>query len=225
MFQYASTKGIVLNGGHDYQIPSSGHSLLEAFQLPNIEEHTNPIQGLQTFNERFFHFDQDFFSEQVDDRDLFGYFQTEKYFKHIEQSIRRDFKFKDSRVDNVSPTMRGLSEMKVFSIHFRRTDYLQYSDAHPILSYEYLSAPRDDTARASCGNGAKRKLLSLVPWLLPVCEIWSLYPPKAALPLWSFSLLFLHNIILVLNTALQLIYEQTDKQSHPKHIWLLKRKL
>jgi hypothetical protein len=139
MFQYASTKGIAVNGGHDYQIPSSGHSLFEAFELHGIEDHINPIQGLQTFNERFFHFDQDFFSEQVDDRDLFGYFQTEKYFKHIEQSIRKDFKFKDSIVENVSPIMQSLIGMKVFSIHFRRTDYLQYADAHPVPSYEYYA--------------------------------------------------------------------------------------
>ena len=41
------------------------------------------------------YFDEDFFNEQVDDRDLFGYFQTEKYFKHIEKDIRKDFIFKD----------------------------------------------------------------------------------------------------------------------------------
>ena len=35
--------------------------------------------------------------------------------------------------------MQGLSGMKVFSIHFRRTDYLQYSDAHPVPSYEYYA--------------------------------------------------------------------------------------
>ena len=61
MFQYASTKGVALNGGHDYQIPLHGHSLFQAFELPGIESHTNPVQGLQTFNERFYHFDKDFF--------------------------------------------------------------------------------------------------------------------------------------------------------------------
>ena len=30
-----------------------------------------------------------------------------------------------------------------------------------VLAKQNFSAPRDDTARASCGNGAKRKLLSL----------------------------------------------------------------
>ena len=60
MFQYAATKGIALNGEHDYQIPSAGHSLFECFELPGIEDHISPMQGLQTFNERFFHFDQDF---------------------------------------------------------------------------------------------------------------------------------------------------------------------
>ena len=121
MFQYAATKGIAINGGNDYQIPSGGHSLFEAFKLPSIENHVNPIQGLQTFNERFYHFDEDFFNEKVDDRDLMGYFQTEKYFKHIEEDIRKDFIFKDEVVDHVSPIMQSLTGMKVFSIHFRRT--------------------------------------------------------------------------------------------------------
>ena len=53
------------------------------------------------------------------------------------------------------------------------TDIKAYSIESPVTDF---SAPRDDTARASCGNGAKRKLLSLEahpdrraathPWLL-----------------------------------------------------------
>ncbi len=37
----------------------------------------------------------------------------------------------------------------------------------PDKPYAVFSAPRDDTARASCGNGAKRKILSLFSVLLP----------------------------------------------------------
>ena len=37
------------------------------------------------------------------------------------------------------------------------TDIKAYSIESPVTDF---SAPRDDTARASCGNGAKRKLLS-----------------------------------------------------------------
>ena len=36
------------------------------------------------------------------------------------------------------------------------TDIKAYSIESPVTDF---SAPRDDTARASCGNGAKRKLL------------------------------------------------------------------
>ena len=139
MFQYASTKGIAINGGHDYQIPSDGHFLFEAFELPGIENHLNPVQGLQTFNERFFHFDEDFFNEKIDDRDLMGYFQTEKYFKHIEENIRKDFTFKKNITDHVYPIIKSLEGMKIFSVHFRRTDYLLYQDSHPIPPYEYYA--------------------------------------------------------------------------------------
>lgn len=137
MFQYAATKGIAINGGHDYQIPSGGHSLFEAFELPGVEDHITPMQGLQTFNERFYHFDKDFFDEKVDNRDLMGYFQTEKYFKHIEDVIRKDFSFKINIRNSVSKMLQPLRNKKVFSIHFRRTDYLMYADSHPVPPYEY----------------------------------------------------------------------------------------
>ena len=143
MFQYAATKGIALNGGHDYQIPSGGHSLFECFELPGIENHINPMQGLQTFNERFFYFDEDFFNEQVDDRDLFGYFQTEKYFKHIEKDIRKDFNFKPEIIEAANKYSDIFNNDKVFSIHFRRTDYLNFPNAHPTPSENYYKSAID----------------------------------------------------------------------------------
>ena len=42
-----------------------------------------------------FTFDQDLFDNCEDNVNLYGYFQSEKYFKHIEDEIRKDFEWRD----------------------------------------------------------------------------------------------------------------------------------
>jgi hypothetical protein len=45
--------------------------------------------------ESSFTFDKDIFNNCEDNINLYGYFQSEKYFKHIEQEIRDDFVWRD----------------------------------------------------------------------------------------------------------------------------------
>ncbi len=47
-----------------------------------------PIQEMQ------FHFDEKIFNECPDNSNIAGFFQTEKYFKHVEDEIRGDYTFK-----------------------------------------------------------------------------------------------------------------------------------
>jgi hypothetical protein len=66
---------------------------------------------------------------------LHGYFQTEKYFKHIENEIRDDFIFKD---EVLMPCKEMISSIKnPIALHVRRSDYLTNSDNHPPCSIEY----------------------------------------------------------------------------------------
>lgn len=62
--------------------------------------------------------------------DIFGYFQSDKYFKHAEQEVRSAFVFADScLVDCARETVeacRASSETyKVVAVHVRRGDYLK----------------------------------------------------------------------------------------------------
>ena len=82
----------------------------EKFQV--IHEHNN------------FHFVPSFFNTG-DDVHLHGYFQTEKYFKHIESKVRSEFTFKKEIVDAAKEYLKDKQFNETVSIHVRRGDYLQ----------------------------------------------------------------------------------------------------
>ena len=106
MFQYASLKGIARNIGADICIPNYKDvvddgignklrtELFDSFVL-NVNIGLFNNGHAPTVSERFFHFDEELFNLCPDHVSLQGYFQTEKYFKHIEDEIREDFTFKD----------------------------------------------------------------------------------------------------------------------------------
>jgi len=121
LFQFASLKGIALNRGHDFCIPANfnnneyyNNQILENFNLGkvNILSTKNDI-----LKERFFHFDENLFNNCPDNVDLYGYFQSEKYFKHIKNIIMEDFSFTYQKEYK-------LPFEKYISIHVRRTDYV-----------------------------------------------------------------------------------------------------
>ena len=65
-----------------------------------------------------------------------GYFQTEKYFKHIQYEIRKDFTF----IDEVSEPCKDIWKSifggaDVLSLHVRHGDYVGHTA--PIAKYEY----------------------------------------------------------------------------------------
>ena len=105
MFQYASLKGIARNIGADICIPNHTQAvedgignklrteLFDSFDL-NVTIGLLNNGHAPVVNERFFHFDEELFKMCPDHVSLQGYFQTEKYFKHIEDEIRSDFTFK-----------------------------------------------------------------------------------------------------------------------------------
>jgi len=67
---------------------------------------------------------------------LSGYFQTEKYFKNIEQEIREDFRFKDDILIPCQEMMSDFNEPPL-SLHIRRGDFLINSGNHHNLGLEY----------------------------------------------------------------------------------------
>lgn len=56
---------------------------------------------------------------------LFGYWQSEKYFKDIEKVIREDFKFKNELGEENLKIVEEMKKVNSVSIHIRRGDYLK----------------------------------------------------------------------------------------------------
>jgi len=129
MFQYASLRGIAANRGFDFCIPpedsfgvsdpnvkNSDTNIYTAFDLDHCNKFLRPNQLVK---ESGYHFDEKIFNTCEDNSDLYGYFQSEKYFKHIEDDIRKDFTFAGYISDFCSTVFRARSSIKrsYFSTH------------------------------------------------------------------------------------------------------------
>lgn len=135
MFQYSALKGIARKNQHQYSIPSNT-SLHECFKIPTAPAN----QNTSSLSIDQFEFDSNLFSNCPDDVDLVGYFQSEKYFKHIEEEIRQDFTFHDRISNTCSHYRENLFPEEVISLHVRRTDYLSDKNFYSLsLDYYYQS--------------------------------------------------------------------------------------
>lgn len=149
MFQVASLKGIARNKGYNFCIPNHKEVLIDSldnklrieifdpFILKNIMQlnlqmidHSRP-----TIQESGFDFDENLFDNCPDWVNLCGYFQSEKYFKHIEEEVREDFSFKD---EILIPCKEMISQVEnPISLHIRRGDFLKNSANHHNLDLDY----------------------------------------------------------------------------------------
>ena len=148
MFQYASLKGIAMKHGYDYSIPP-----LEVFGQhdPLVKQSTINIYNVfdigknnavtiaknQILQERMHEFDKELFDNCPDNVDLYGYFQSPKYFNHIKDEIKSDFSF-SKEVRSVCDEMFEsiFEDEKVISVHIRRTDYT-VNNNHPLQPISY----------------------------------------------------------------------------------------
>ncbi len=153
MFQYAALKGIARNRNYEYCFPplsgqtewdnveeyyqairegKAGHLLTEPFKMS-----TNSQLNLQyidkdrpVIGEKTFAFDETLFNKCPDWIDIRGFFQTEKYFKHIRKELLQDFTFKDEILE---PCKEMIGEIEnPISLHIRRTDYITNSNHTPL---------------------------------------------------------------------------------------------
>ena len=79
---------------HQTHISKQTMDCLICFKLPGAEGHVGNVpQNFETVDETTFAFDKEQFDSFPDNVNVDGYRQTEKYFKHIENKIRKDFAF------------------------------------------------------------------------------------------------------------------------------------
>ena len=156
MFEYAAVKGIAAHHGYDWCIPPlcrtgiENYSLHDCFKLESVKENNlNYSENFQYVQERFFHFDNELFNECPDNVSIHGFFQSEKYFKHISNEIRKDFTFRNEYLEPCKEMIESLKGREPIMLHVRRGDpnlvdprgfkwaYVNCSDQHPVQTLEY----------------------------------------------------------------------------------------
>ena len=148
MFQYASLKGIARNRGYDFSIPPANVFGKRDPVVATAELNIYDVFGLdkkntvglfpnQVLAERMHTFDAELFHNCPDNIDIFGYYQTHKYFEHIEDEIREDFTFDPELVKSCKEFLEYTFVFRdVIALHIRRGDYVSNPN-HPSQSMEY----------------------------------------------------------------------------------------
>jgi hypothetical protein len=151
MFQYAALRGIAHNNHYNFCIPyyktpiddGVGNliktELFECFEMSSVSslniqliDSSRPIVMEQDYS-----FNKDLFNKCPDWISLYGFFQTEKYFKNIKELIRKDFTFKSEILNPCKDMIKSFGDGTIISLHIRRTDYLTNSQNHNNLSLDY----------------------------------------------------------------------------------------
>ena len=141
MFQYAGFRGIASKNGYEWLIPpedsesTCNYSLFECFKMGSVQPENFGFGTGRTIDTGIFHFDEELFNNCPDNVNLNYYFQTERYFKDIEDEIRKDYTFKDDIVSDCKEVMGGIGD--AIFIHVRRGDYIPTPQYHPTLPTEY----------------------------------------------------------------------------------------
>jgi hypothetical protein len=137
MFQYALLLGIKYKNNQeivfDYSVKKNSY-LFNFFDLTECvikEFNTDNI-----YQEKHFHFDEHIFN--VDhDSDFRGYFQSDKYFRHCSDIVRKEFTFKKELSDKVDEYLSKYEGKRLIMLHIRRGDYLVNPTYHPQPPNEY----------------------------------------------------------------------------------------
>jgi len=141
MFQYAGFRGVADNNQLSWIIPpedfpsTCNYSLFDCFKMGSVEEKNKGLGTGPTVDPGIFHFDEQLFNKCPDNINLNYYFQSEKYFKHIENIIRSDYTFKDDIVSDCKEIIDQVGD--AIFLHVRRGDYVATPDHHPVQPIEY----------------------------------------------------------------------------------------
>ena len=152
MFEFATLRGIAAYHGYKICIPPEDHegienySLHKCFKLDHIPTGFAPEKYVQ---EPHFHFSEELFYNCPDNVSLYGFFQTERYFVDIANTIRKDYTFHDDIMKPCKEFIDQFDGSEPIMLHVRRGDanltdprgfkwsYTQCSHQHPPQTIEY----------------------------------------------------------------------------------------
>lgn len=142
MFQYAFVKSMSIKHSRPFSIAPNEVFGKHYYQklFSNIDECFDIKCDRKTTNylpvsERCFHFDENMFESPPEKNvDFVGFWQSEKYFKHIENDLRKDFTFKEDILNPCKEFVDSFSSL--IAVHIRRNDFLKNPN-HPVQDNSY----------------------------------------------------------------------------------------
>jgi len=72
----------------------------------------------------------------IDDTDITGYFQSEKYFMDYRNDLLKEYSFAD-KIKTEAENIRSLTKNNAISVHIRLGDYIHQQHIHPVCNIEY----------------------------------------------------------------------------------------
>ena len=92
-------------------------------------------QTLPTINEKTYRFDPGFFTIP-DNVNLIGSFESEKYFAHIREDVRREYSFRPEILAYARAFLEDLPRKPVVCVHVRRGDFVHLQQDFTVLTME-----------------------------------------------------------------------------------------
>ena len=167
MSQYAAVLGVAYKNKYDFAIPYKNQYVSgKMFNLdPNVRSwidvnFTVPIgfkltaPDLHSKDEILIqnNYEEDIvkgFDENVfnisDNTNIHGYFQCEKYWLHIKDTIKKEFTFKDEFAETANIKINDIKRkyQEIVAVHIRRGDYVGNSLRHPLQPISYYQKAID----------------------------------------------------------------------------------
>ena len=154
MFQYAALRGIAAHRGFDFMFPPpynsvDNYAIHDCFKLTNVSDRNIGFHPSEQYaQEGQFHFNEGLYNELPDGVNLYGFYQTMRYWQDIENDIRQDFEFKKGILEPCKEMMESFDQHPIM-LHVRRGDpnladkrgfkwaYVNLQDQHPVQTLEY----------------------------------------------------------------------------------------
>lgn len=135
MFQIAALVGTAKKFKTIFSIPE-GWKYEDFFK--NKLPASRPVSNRFLFKENGFHYQDPPKPDKKGVYAMSGYFQSEKYFEHCKEEIRKYFALKDDIINPLKEKYKEILERdNICSIHVRRGDYVNLSDHHTNLDMGY----------------------------------------------------------------------------------------
>ena len=148
MFQTAGLLGLAEYKGYDYCIPDHSayndyggfihHELQGCFKMKHFEGKYGFVDGDLLQLDQY-HFCQELMDECPDNVTLVGYFESEKYFKHVENKVRENYEFLDFIQEKCYNYGKDYLKDSPVGVVVRRGDFLaeHNKNRHCLCSLDY----------------------------------------------------------------------------------------